>query len=181
MSHPSINRWGTNLFWYNFWYTDKKLALSIHNDMLLNNLIFTYLNYGLFYKKNIFLNNYWHKLENTDLKELNTHQLKYFQIMEHKNKITDEITKFTTRIKKKHIYFSKLWILKYQNWILINLYSFQPITKPKKLSMRKKNKFLGIEQKVNLLKKLKTLIRFKLFLNLFTKFYLHDQNTFFCF
>jgi hypothetical protein len=59
MSNPSINRWGLNLFWYKYWFTDKNNALVIHQDNIINKLMLIYLHFGLFFTKNIFFNKYW--------------------------------------------------------------------------------------------------------------------------
>ncbi len=140
MSNPLINRWGLNLFWYNFWYTDKNLSLIYNLDFLINKLIFTYIKFGLNFEKNIFFHNYWFKfaiLKNKIIFEKNN--IKYFRVLEHKNKITGELTRFFVRSGLKDISYSKLWILKYQNWIVITLLSFQPLKKKQYLKKRKKN------------------------------------------
>ena len=170
MSHPSINRWGTNLFWYNMWYTDKNQSHSIHQDLLITQLIFTYVNYGLFKKKSTFVNNYWYKKNTIELDKISEdNDLKYFQLMEHKNKITDEITTFKLRKKIKHMYSSKLWILRYQNWIIFNLYAFQPITKKRIIIVKPKEKNVGLDEKKKIEISKTLLIRYKLFISLFNK------------
>lgn len=141
MSNPLINRWGFNLFWYNFWYNDKNSSFQNSIDTLITKLLFTYINYGLLFQKNIFFTKYWYK-DNNESEEITTnlfkkYDLKYFRIMEHKNKITGELTQFYTRLVKKDIYFSKIWILRYHGWIIINIMSFQPLKKKK---IHKKNK-----------------------------------------
>ena len=170
MSNPLINRWGTNLFWYNMWYTDKNQASSIHQDLLIAELISTYTNFGLFQKKHIFVSNYWFKKNTVELNKINIeNDLKYFQLMEHKNKITDEITKFKLRKRIKRVYNSKLWILRYQSWIVFNLYSFQPITKKRKIIIKLKEKNFGLEEKNKIETYKSLLIRYKLFILLFNK------------
>ena len=137
MSNPGINRWGLNLFWYNFWYNDKIRQLNIHHDDLINKLIYIYTRFGLFHSKSIFINKYWYLDQNLDIINHNhSHNLTYFRIVAAKNKVLDEINLLKIRNKTKNIYNSKLWILKYQKWIIINFYCFQPL-KAKKLKEKK--------------------------------------------
>lgn len=127
MSSPSINRWGLNLFWYRYWYNDKNSSLINHQDSLINKLIVLYINYGVLHYKNFFINKYWYpnlyfKYKNYE----SNHLLKYFRIVEYKNRATGENKSYKLRIKSKNLYSSKLWILRYQGWLLINFYFFQP-------------------------------------------------------
>jgi hypothetical protein len=139
MSHPSINRWGLNLFWYRFWFNDKINALMNHQDHLLDKFILIYLHYGLLNYKNLFISKYWYLTENNFL---TTHRAevftKYFRVIEYKNRTLNEHKSYRLRIKVKNLYYSKIWILRYQNWIIINFYSFQPLKK--KLLKKKKTK-----------------------------------------
>jgi len=129
MSNPSINRWGLNLFWYRFWYNDKTPSLIIHQDNIINKLIILYIHYGLLLPKNFFINTYWYKNYSIKYTSLfNTTNLKYFRIIEYKNKINDDYKAYKIRTKKKNLYFSKIWILRYQNWLIINFYCFQPLS-----------------------------------------------------
>ena len=128
MSNPTINRWGLNLFWYRFWYNDKNTSLTIHQDKLINDLLLIYVHYGLLHFKNIFTNKYWYVNFQINSKLIqNNYNLKYFKLMEYKNKINNERRISKIRKKTKNLYFSKLWILKYQNWLIINFYCFQPL------------------------------------------------------
>lgn len=186
MSNPSINRWGMNLFWYNSWYTDKKKGLTIHLDFLINNLIQTYINFGLTQKKTFFLNKRWYFLTKTKLKEIEKiTNVQYFQTMEYRSKATNENNLLRLRIQKKDLYNSKLWILRYQNWIIINLYLFQPIKtskkNKKKINIRNINTSdLFLEKAPHIAKKFTfSLIRHKLLLSLILAN--KNKNNYYCF
>lgn len=130
MSHPSINRWGLNLFWYRFWYNDKISALLNHQDVLIDKLIITYLQYGLLINKNFFFSKYWFIRQIK--KNINFDYLqntKYFRTVEYKNKVIDEYRTYKIRNKIKNLYFSKLWLFRYQNWLIVNFYCYQPLKK----------------------------------------------------
>jgi hypothetical protein len=138
MSNPLINRWGLNLFWYNFWYQDKNTSFSFNFDKIVQNFIYLYLNFGLILTKNFFFFKYWYQktIEKKNIIfQLNNY--KYFRILEHKNRITGEITPFYVRIKKKNIYFTKLWILKYQNWLILSVLAYKPFQKKKNILKKK--------------------------------------------
>ncbi len=171
ISNPLINRWGLNLFWYNFWFNDKTNAMLNHQDELINKLMFLYLHYGILLSKPLFINKYWYKNYKINYNFINNNfNLKYFRIVEYKNKIINEQKAYKIRSKIKNIYFSKIWILRYQNWLIINFYCFQPLAtkKNKKIKFQKDNNFY-----LNNTKKNKPLIqRYKFFL-------LYSLNSFF--
>lgn len=182
MSNPLINRWGANLFWYNIWYSDKNSPLWIKQDYFINQLIYTYVNYGLLLKKNIFADSYWHFKKKINLLEnQNEHNYKYVRMLDHKNKITGEVTQFSTRIKVKNLYYSKLWILKYQNWIVINLYGFQPIIKKKKTKKKKKYISFPMEPKKIKLKKTLYFVRLKLLCTLLIDNFFSKKTSYYFF
>ena len=49
MSNPTINRWGLNLFWYKYWYTDKNYNLNTQIDAAMVYLVHTFLNFGILF------------------------------------------------------------------------------------------------------------------------------------
>lgn len=166
MSNPTINRWGLNLFWYRFWYTDKNSSFSFHQDNLIKQLILIYSHYGLLSFKNLFINKYWYFKYNINFTLVqNEYNLKYYRFVEYKNKIINETRISKLRKKLKNLYYSKIWILRYQNWLLINFYCFQPlITKKKKKNKKKRELDLYTISNTNI----KFLIRrFKFFLHYF--------------
>jgi hypothetical protein len=176
MSNPSINRWGLNLFWYNYWFTDKNNSLTIHQDNLINKLILVYIHYGLLSTKNIFLNKYWYHV---NLKNLQNNQdsynLKYFRLVEYKNRVLNENKLYKIRNKIKNIYFSKIWILRYQKWLIVNFYCFQPLSnKLNKKSLKKKSFdfYLNTNRKNNQF----LIHRYKFFLTYFLNKHLQNAN-----
>ncbi len=128
ISNPSINRWGLNLFWYRYWYSDTKNQTNIQQDYIFNNLISTYVLYGILHPQHLFLNRRWYPLPLQYFKEYNENYMeKYYRDMEMKDAIENEVIVHRLREKRKNMHLSKLWIFRYQNWIIINFYSFQPI------------------------------------------------------
>jgi hypothetical protein len=135
MSSPSVNRWGLNLFWYRFSFNDKNFYQNFHKDDIADNLIYLFLNYGVLHPKNLFFHKYWFKKSNKIF--FNEHSTKYYRVVNFKNKLLNINSFYYTRIKLKNIYFSKIWILKYHSWVIINFYAFQPISQNALLKKKK--------------------------------------------
>jgi hypothetical protein len=127
MSNPLINRWGMNLFWYKFWFSDKNYYLNIQQDVLVSKLIYLFLNYGILLPKNIFTSNFWFKNKSPSANYAIQHNTKYYRVMSYKDNITGAVSFYFNRTKIKNIYFGKLWILRYQTWLVVNLYCFKPV------------------------------------------------------
>lgn len=167
ISNPGINRWGSNLFWYNFWFSDKKKNQNIHLDFLLNELLYVYIKYGLYSNKSIFLNKLrFFNFEKQISLYQKTHDSVYFRSVEFKNRVLNETNILKIRINKKNIYKSRLWILKYQSWIVLNYYCFQPLTKKnKKKKVFKKYSIDSVVESAPASSNL--LIKYGLFFNIF--------------
>jgi hypothetical protein len=174
MSNPTINRWGLNLFWYRLWYNDKNNALIIHQDNLINKLILIYIHYGLLINTNFFVNKYWYLNYKITYNALNENwNLKYFRIVEYKNRVSNEEKSYKIRNKLKNIYYSKIWILRYQNWLMVNFYCFQPLTSKKNKKIRK-SKEVGFYLSSN--KKTKNLTtRYRMFLSYFCNYFFNTK------
>lgn len=180
MSHPSINRWGNNLFWYNLWFTDKNKNLLIHQDSLFLELIYLYISYGLSFKKNFFINNYWINFKKFNINLLllkKEYNFKYFQLMEYKSRLTGLNSHYKIRKNLKHFYPSKLWILRFNNWIVLTLYSYQPSIKKylKKKSLNKTTNFY-LKNEKKLKTKLILILRYKLFFDLYMNLNINFKN-----
>lgn len=130
------------MFWVNFWYTDKNYQFSSHIDLFLKQLVYTYIFFGLDFKKNIYTNLFWYPFAKKQIQTYTAvNDLKYFRFVEYRSKIFNEINNVKLRKQKKNTYRSKIWILKYQGWIIINFYMFQPlILSKKKLKQKQRPK-----------------------------------------
>jgi hypothetical protein len=126
ISNPSINRWGLNLFWYRFWYTDKNYSLVVQQDAFITKLIHIFINYGILFPKNIFTNRFWYSSEVLTRNYYNEHNTKYYRVVNFKSEAMKINEFYYIRTKLKNVYYSRIWILRYQNWIIINFYAFQP-------------------------------------------------------
>ncbi len=171
MSNPSINRWGINTFWYSFWYSDNRYSENLKQDSLFIKLLNVYLYYGVNISSNIFANLYWYSKQFTFL------QLpSYSRQLTFKNPLLQTQSSYSLRHKTDSIYPMKLWLLKYNNWLVINLYWFQPFKKKHKQSKNKtfitRDLFNTPESKTyNSIRKIKTLFSINFFNKLNNKLY----------
>lgn len=133
MSNPGINRWGLNLFWYRFWYNDANNSLVVHQDSCIDKLVLCYLYFGLLYPQNMFISKYWYSSYRIKFSKVQSNfNSKYYRVIEQKNRFDEEeagvsLEAHNLRARIKNVYFSKIWILRFQNWLVVNFYCFQPL------------------------------------------------------
>jgi hypothetical protein len=171
MSNPSINRWGINTFWYSFWYSDNRYSENLKQDSLFIKLLNLYLYYGVNTSINIFANVYWYSKQFKTL-----HLLPYSRQLTFKNPLLQTQSSYSLRHKTDSIYPMKLWLLKYNNWLVINLYWFQPFKKKHRKTQNDKlvmTDLFGIHETktFNSLIKIKTLFSVNFFNKINKKFY----------
>lgn len=182
LSHPSINRWGLNLFWYNFWYSDKNKDHNVHQDFFFNRLILIFINYGMFVEKDLFYSKYWYNKNSLFFKKridfLEKNEPISFRYVEYKNKVNSELALVKLRIKKKNIHLTKLWILRFQNWIVMNMYLIQPFKKEvfRKKNQQKDDRFFEIADLSTKAFSFISLVRLVLFFKYLNKFQQNKKN-----
>ncbi len=123
-----------NTFWYNFWYSDNRYSENLKQDSLFLKLLNIYLYYGISSSVNIFANFYWYS---KNFKNLVFNS--YTRLLTFKNPLLGTKSSYELRQKTESIYPMKVWLLRYNSWIIINLYWFQPLKKKNK-NVRSKNK-----------------------------------------
>jgi hypothetical protein len=175
-----------NLFWYNYWYSDQNKSFQIHQDNLINKLLYIYLNYGILKKS--FKNTYkfWNfsNLNAVHLyfEEENERLLQYIRLAQYRNKVTTEIDILQFRVRRKNLHFTKFWILRYGKWLIINVYALQPLKKKFSFSVikkKKKIKAFALLRINNIRYFKKNLIRQLLIFNFFKNQELIAQNSYF--
>ena len=131
MSNPCLNRWGSSIYWSVFWYSDNYYAKNLQQDRIFEKLLNIYLFYGLQTKTTFFLSTYWfysNSLNTTNSsKSLITSPNNYYRWFEYFDSGLGKKFKDCLRTKTNDVYMMKLWILKFVNWIVINVYWFKPI------------------------------------------------------
>lgn len=171
MSNPCINRWGMNTFWYNFWYSDNNYASNLHQDTIFIKLINIYLFNGISLPHNIFANFYWYAKHTSKL-DFPT----YYRWFTLRRTFVDIQATYSLRHQTDCVFPMKLWILKYGNWLIINLYWFRPLTLKsrgaKRLDQTHKDTFhVDKYERFSNVRKLKTLFSSTLFNHMVMKSY----------
>lgn len=121
MSNPLINRWGSNLIWYHFWYADKTYSKQVQQDRIFSKLLETYLTYGIETHHNHFTNLYWYKKVKNNIPVTS-----YYRHVTITRPLIKMITTFRLRNSMTDYYRMRIWILRYSNWLIINMYWFHP-------------------------------------------------------
>lgn len=132
ISNPIITRLGVNQYWYRHWYTDKNSVqpLAIHTDNLISKLLNIYLNYGLFFKKNIILNHYWFPFKKSlKTKLLDNRNKKLFRRYHYINASVNFEHAYSIRIQSGEYFPMKTIHLRYKYWYIVCMHWFKPVKK----------------------------------------------------
>jgi hypothetical protein len=123
MSNPCINRWGLNSFWHHYWYSDSRYASYLQHDDLALNLVQTYLTYGSDIDAKMFWNKYWFKSSTAP----QSPQLsRYYRWVTVSNKTLHTVNTYRLRISSEETFQMRVSVLRFNSWLVINLYWFQP-------------------------------------------------------
>ena len=123
MSNPCINRWGLNAVWHHFWYSDTSYNINLQHDKLILELIHIYLNYGSNYSSRMFWNPFWYKSSNKPSFENFKHYYRWIPIY---SDVLRSTSTYQFRLVSDERFNTRINILKYNSWIILNLYWFQP-------------------------------------------------------
>jgi len=168
LSNPSLNRWGVNIIWYRLWYADKIKQLYFQQDRIFEKLIYYYLYYGFTLSSHLFKNKFWFNNSFVSLAENIQHNLLYERVCELPEKLSGLTTQVTLRNKTKDFFCSKVWLLRYHRWIIVNFFTFQPIKtkiKNKKLTAKSFSTVSVESLSEDTVKNQQLLKRFKIFIN----------------
>ena len=173
MGYPVITRLGINQIWYNYWFSDKDYSKNIVQDYNFKKIIKIYLTYGLTMNNNLNIKNYWYKKK---IPFTNIYKKKnYFRQFFYKNNIIGIEYYYYLRKKTQEYFSMKIWILKYNNWLVISFKWVKPL-KQKSLKNKKMPLIINTYYKSNLSKEKKNrcrvLVMYLNFLKKYKKMYL---------
>ena len=125
MHYPSINRWGYNLFWLNYWFSDKLKSLNIQQDILLDQLISYYFIFGYFNKKNFQVSSYWY---NDYIRKehdifFDNYEFDSFRIVKNIKTTKVSLDYFIFKNEIPETSYVKIWIFRYQKWLILFFFS----------------------------------------------------------
>lgn len=129
MSNPCINRWGLNSFWQHYWYSDSKYALNLRQDKIFIELVQVYLTYGSNVPSTLFWNSYWYKTNPAPRSSVLRNYYRWSTVY---NETLDSLNTYRLRLDGDEFFQTRVSILRFDSWILLNLYWFQPDKRRKK-------------------------------------------------
>ena len=137
MSNPCINRWGINTFWHHTWYSDSSYSLNLRHDKLILGLLQTFLVYGTNPNVKLFWSPYWYK---TAPKPAPPGLDSYYRWLTLYSRTVNTTTTYRMRIPSEEIFQTRISVLKFNSWFIINFYWFQPDKDKNKRARRAKLK-----------------------------------------
>ena len=128
MGYPVITRLGINQFWYKHWYSDTNYSQNLKQDTLLEYLVHLYLKFGLTFKNNLFLHEYWYRKTDKALRTtlFTQKNIKFFRRFLRKYN-TNYRAFFLFKKRNGWVFPLRTWILKYCNWLIICVNWFKPL------------------------------------------------------
>lgn len=114
ISIPMLNKVGYSMYWNSMWDNKVDFSRALKEDIYLNKFVPLIFNDSISSKIL--------KYSKKNVKDLNTD---YYNI-QIKTKTKHQIFLFLLKNSKLNFYCSKLWILKYQNWIIIYFFMYLP-------------------------------------------------------
>ena len=129
MSNPCINRWGLNSVWHHYWYSDSRYSLNLQLDNSILALLNIYLNYGSDFHTRMLWNAFWYK---TSSKPAGVNQAKYYRWLSVYNDVSMSTNNYPFRLASEERFSTRISVLKFNSWYVINLYWFQPDKKKNK-------------------------------------------------
>lgn len=127
----SINRWGVNLFWMQTWFVGNSFQLFCQKSLFIEQFVRTFLLFGMRHTFTYANHDIWKNLKR-DLLSTQLQRGRYFRRIEiwDEYALKSQIYRLRNRVPK--IYFSKIWFLRYQTWIVLVTHFFQ--IRPKRVS-----------------------------------------------
>jgi len=146
MGYPVITRLGINQFWYKHWHSDNlNYSNTIQQFNLIEILLNFYFKYGLSYKSNFFIHEYWYKNTNYNHRsEVINYQLKnYFRRYFYTHNTLSIEHNYLLRNQTQEFFPMKTWALKYHNWIIFSIQWFKPAKTKKNYFSQRSVSFIG--------------------------------------
>ena len=135
MGQPSLASWnksGESMYWSSMWDQKNNFEQALNDSLFLKELVPSF--FTNFSDRRII--SYMHKVDFSIKKDLllnkyNTQVTKKFNY----NELCAKIEKNYDRM-----FFSQIWVLKFQNWVFIYFFVYYPLLKKKKTIVKKKKK-----------------------------------------
>lgn len=173
-NNPVITRLGINQFWYKHWLSEKNYQNNIKQDINIENIIVDFMNFGIRHNKNFFINNYRFPIKSSKYEYYNIH--KYFRRVFYSNSSLEIEHSYLLRFKTAEFFPLKIWIFKFNNWVIISYKWFKPDKTSKYLKNVLKSDNLKLGSTFSIFKSDNNFIRFKILYLWYIKNYFLKKN-----
>lgn len=143
MGNPTITRLGKTQMWYKKYYTDSNYSIFFKKTYTFENLLTKYFNYGLFLHSSTLWNKFWYRPSNifkgsTPL-VYNKNILLYFRKFYYSHTTLTIEHSYYIRNKTPEFFPLRLYILRYNNWLVTSIQWFKPHKHTKLLNSKNLN------------------------------------------
>lgn len=129
-----------NIFWNKLWHTTSQYSQFTAQDQIISYFFFLLVYYGIYNYTLFFINKYWNLIHYKNYMDNILHIfLFYYRHQILKNKYNNADIFYLIRNKRRIIYPMRLWIFRYQSWLVINWFIFQPLKLKTKFNRKLKN------------------------------------------
>lgn len=163
------------MFWYNYWFTDYKYFLPLHQDKILRQFFFIYVNFGIFFPIHPLFNTYWYRVKDVKMNYDEDYNNKHFRFYNTPYDDSELGGIYKTRIRISCMYSSRIWILRWENWFILSFYCLRP--KETNLVIKKIKRLLTIDSNLIIINKSKNFKLLKRLKFVLFYYYSHLYNT----
>jgi len=181
MGNPNITRLGKIQMWYKNHYSDFSYVSNFKKLRTFEQLLNTYFNYGLLFQSNTLLAHFWYKnpfLKSSINQSLPTKTTLYFRKYYYAHKTLSIEHSYFLRLKTREFFPLRLYVLKYNNWVIISVQWFKPLkhnlvnkSNMNRQGMKKSNSTIIFKDNKFFQKKYKRLRLLLFFIKTSTRFY----------
>jgi hypothetical protein len=123
--------------WYKNYYSNFQYSNTFKKVFTFENLLNIFFKYGLLYKSNLYFHNFWYKNQNllnikNHLNNLNLNSFSlYFRKFHYSHTTLTIEHSYFLRNKTPEFFPLRLYIMKYNNWLLASIQWFKPLKSKK--------------------------------------------------
>jgi len=141
MSNPCVSRWGLSSFWHHFWYSDVRYSLYVQQDKVIVDLVQLYIQYGTV-RSSVFSQKwFWYK---TSPQPTYLSIYRYYRWVTSEGRDPSESYTTSVRLAASEVFQTRVSVLRFDSWILINIYWFQPDKQRNKRAKRSRLSYTAV-------------------------------------
>jgi hypothetical protein len=125
MSNPTINRLGKTQIWYKNYYSDFSYSNFFKKITSFEKFLNKYFQYGIFTKNNLLISKFWYKNAKKLLLQVNPPL--YFRKYYYSHQTLTIEHSYFIRLESPEFFTLKLYIIRYNNWVVASIQWFKPL------------------------------------------------------